>query len=59
MDWIDLAQDRELLKYDTVGMRNSLACWFGKVTLCSIVPVEIASHVLLSAEQNVLFTLYR
>jgi len=38
MDWIDLAQDRELLQCETVGIRNSLAPWFGKVTLCSACP---------------------
>jgi hypothetical protein len=53
MDWIDLAQDRELLKCEAVGIRNSLAPWFGKVTMCSFLPVEMASHVLLSADQNI------
>jgi len=58
MNWIDLAQDRELIKCDTVGIRNSLAPWFGKVTICSTLPVEMASHVLLSADQSILFTFY-
>jgi hypothetical protein len=46
MDRIDLAQDRELLKYETVGIRNSLAHWFMKVTICSVQPIEISPLVL-------------
>ena len=30
MDWIDLAQDRELLKCNTVGIRNSLTLGLGR-----------------------------
>ena len=59
MDRIDLARDRELLKCEMVGIRNSLAPWFGKITLRSVLPAEISSHVLLSADQNILFTFYR
>jgi len=59
MDWIDLAQDRELLKCDAVGIRNLLAPWFGKITIWSVLAVEMASHVLLYADQNILFTFYR
>jgi hypothetical protein len=59
MDRIDLAQDRELLKCETVGIRNSLAHWFMKVTICSVLPVEISPLVLLSSDQNILFTFYR
>ena len=40
MDRVDLAQDRELLKCETVGIRNSLVPWFGKVTLCSACPLK-------------------
>jgi hypothetical protein len=58
MDRIDLAQDKKLLKCEAVGIRNSLAHWFMKITICSVLPIEISLLVLLSSDQNILFTFY-